>query len=121
MGTKNGGLLKLLARPSCHSALMERLTMGRSELRGHPFGKRLEWLLARVDQAYARSGLSPRDASATLLLNPIQQGEDPAKDTIPVSDLRGSPKRFRWRNFFASSAPESPSTWMARTGKGIRS
>ena len=38
MGVENGGLLKLLARPSYHAALMERLTIGRSELRGHPFG-----------------------------------------------------------------------------------
>lgn len=59
MGTENGGGLKLLARPSYHAALTERLKMGRSELRSHPFRERLEELLAEVEHAYARSANQP--------------------------------------------------------------
>jgi len=62
MGVENGGVLELLARPSYHAALMERLTIGRRELRGHPFGERLEGLLAEVARAYVRSANHPTAA-----------------------------------------------------------
>ena len=59
MMVEDGGVLALLARPSYHAALMERLTIGWRELRGHPFRERLEGLLAEVEHAYARSANQP--------------------------------------------------------------
>jgi hypothetical protein len=59
MMVENGGVLALLARPSYHAALMERLKMGPSELRSYPFRERLEGLLAEVEQAYASPANHP--------------------------------------------------------------
>jgi len=59
MRVENRGVLALLARPSYHAALMERLTICRSELRGHPFRERLERLLAGVEHAYASAANHP--------------------------------------------------------------
>lgn len=55
MSVSNRGILALVARPSYHDALMERLKMDRSALTGHPFRERLEGLLAEVEQAYTGS------------------------------------------------------------------
>jgi hypothetical protein len=91
------------------------------------------WLLAEVEQAHAGpashpkvsaqrcSGQPPEGVGATLLLSPIQQGGNPAKDAIPVSDRRGLPKRFRWRDFFACRPPESSAgTGLSARPHGLR-
>jgi len=62
MGTGNGGLLKLLVRPSYHAALLERLKMDRSALTGHHFRERVEGLLAEVARAYVGSANHPAAA-----------------------------------------------------------
>ena len=49
---ENRGIPSLPARLSYHAALLERLKMDRSALRGHPFRERLEALLAEVEHAY---------------------------------------------------------------------
>jgi len=52
---ENRGIPGLPAKPSYHAALLERLKMARSALRGHPFRERLEALLAEVERAYTGS------------------------------------------------------------------
>jgi len=51
----NRGIPASPARPSYHAALLERLRLAQSALRGHPFRERLEGLLVEVERAYAGS------------------------------------------------------------------
>jgi hypothetical protein len=59
MRVERRGIPALVARPSYHAALRERLKMDRLALRGHPFWQRLEELLAEVEHAYASPASRP--------------------------------------------------------------
>ena len=57
---ENRGIPALPARPSYRAALTGCLKMARSAFRGHPFGERLEALLAEVEQVCAGPADRPK-------------------------------------------------------------